>query len=465
MNLQSDGEFISNPVVYFDDQTPPPGITLSLDGNGFKADDDDDFFLTKNLDDPNCDLVPVQRGQDLYDVTGILNGEYCLFDPRFVIRDNTLENPLQDGGADYYLQTKLSEQEKKDKVDSYYQVQCSNARMTFLNEEYCQLSYQPDTCSQRDPPDVFVDLVEDTFHKIYEASNDLEHETRYVYAFEGLRQELENVPYDPPCTPGETSRWVPVSGDCIPTQVQGLTNAAFASLIAAADDENPYLRDVAFPSTGVSCHGSDMRKFDFQVKVNDQCWRNVHQYHLQVFDISAFVKQHPGGKEAISKFANASRTDNFRIAFPEWHTMDRFYGWTKDFRTEVGRLGDTIRYSELPSSLQSEDIALGLGAAAAIQSAGPTVVCGSPNEIKNRLRNGGNRHSGAFDAVSSIVVAPQDIHEQRLEIWLAIALSGQDALRQRVAWILSQILVISPGAVPGDLTEAWMVSSTRCGSQ
>lgn len=463
LKMEINGERMGNPAIFFDNQTPPTHPPVTLDGFGFELSSMEDFFSTTKIIDPNCDLVPPQRGGNVYAMIGILNGEHWIFDPRHDFRRNTLRDPLRDGGGDWYQQTRLEDDEVENQNARRNEVACANPRMNFLNENFCQLSYSDNVCSSRDPPDVFVDLVEDTFEKIYLATEGLSsHKTRYVYAIEGLKQQAGNVPYATPCTPGELSRWIPVD-DCSVAFERSTpqSNEIFTDLLRAAEDENQFLRDIVFPATGISCNPNDFNRYGFKVEVDGQCWLNVHRVHLQVFDFSSFVDQHPGGKAQIQQFANATRSDKFRIKFPDWHPIDRFYGWTEEFRTEVGRYGDSIRFSELPSSLHIEEVATKLGAIASFRNSGPAVVCGSPGEIANRIRNTGERHKGAYEAVSNARVSGKRSPEQRLEIWLALALSSEDQLRQRVAWALSQILVISPGGVGPAIipeTESWLVS-------
>ena len=390
-------------------------------------------------------------------MVGIYDGDYWMFDPRNDIQMNTLLSPLLDGGAEAYLQTRLGDNEIESERDRAHEVACSNVPMTFLNENYCQLSYSSNTCSSRDFPDVPVPLTNESLEAMYLATSELgADKVRYVYAIEGLQQTPGNVPYDPPCTPGEMSRWVPVD-DCTSkngqVKAQAQSNEIFAELLQEAEDDNGYLRDIVFPSSGKSCQQNDVNRYNLKVSVGGQCWLNVHRMHLQVFDFSSWVDEHPGGKDKIQQFADVTRPDKFRLKFPGNHPMDRFHGWSEDFRAEVGRYGDSIPFSDLPPSLLVEEIAVKLGAVSSLQNSGATVVCGSPGEVHNRGRSG-EVGQGAYTN------AGKGTENQKLEIWLALALSAEDQLRQRVAWALSQILVISPGGIGALITletESWIV--------
>lgn len=328
--------------------------------------------------------------------------------------------------------------------------------MNFLNEFKCELSYEVDACSPVDPSEEWISLDSGSFRKIFEATQDLESPV-YVYAVEGLRQGKGIVPYDPPCTPGETSRWIPSSCSGSNPGVRGETRDIFVDLLSQSDDTNPYVRDVTFPATGVSCHPDDMGAFSFQVKDKDSCWLNVHQSHLQVFDFTEWVQQHPGGREYITQFASQNEGNAFKLSFPDWHEMSRWHGWSTFYRSEIGRYGDVVRFSELPSGLHTETIAGALDAHAVLAMTGPTVVCGSPLEVASDPSTAGIQMQDAFAAAGTFDSA-HNLDRHRRIIWVQIILNAKDALRQRVAWALSQILVVTRNDNSNDLTEAWMVS-------
>jgi hypothetical protein len=81
---------------------------------------------------------------------------------------------------------------------------------------------------------------------------------------------------------------------------------------------------------------------------------------------------------------------------------------------------------------------------------GATVVCGSPNEVANDP----TITDQVFDseATAFVTTTPGNFRDQREKIWNMIALYEEDGLRQRVAWALSQILVIAVVGV-GDTTD------------
>ena len=362
-----------------------------------------------------------------------------MFDPQISLQENSLESPLADGGASLVEQTRLTEEEKKsDRRAFRREVFCSNTPMSFVNEDYCTLSYEPDICTPRDPSDVLIPLNEASFGKIYETTGGGEDGTRYIFAVQGLRQDELPVDYKPPCTAGVTSRWIPSDCGVVENTISTQTNLIFSKLLSGSVDQNKFLRDITFPLSGESCGNGDENKFDFKVNVNGECWLNVHRSHLQVYDFTSWLARHPGGAMAIKEFAGQSS-----LVFPDLHGMERWHGWSEDFRTEIGRFGDFVRFSDLPNEVATEDVAVALNAYNAFQNTGPSVVCGSPNEVSNEPSTAGEGFKSSFGRGS----------EQRKYVWLAIALYGKDQLRQRVAWALSQILVVSGGDT---LTEPWV---------
>ena len=79
-----------------------------------------------------------------------------------------------------------------------------------------------------------------------------------------------------------------------------------------------------------------------------------------------------------------------------------------------------------------------------------TIVCGSPYEVATTPNpHSGSLGFGSFDLLTPFNrTLPQKILEgQKETVWLEIALKGDDQLRQRMAWALSQILVVSPNAI------------------
>lgn len=449
IEVELDGKELGNPVVYFDDLTPPTNPTVNLDGLVSER-DGDLLLLESDLDDDVCALVPPLKGRENFVVVGYYAGSYWVHDPRLDAKENTLENPIPDGGGGVVEQTALEE----DSPDWTLQARCMNPGMTPFNQDSCRLSYDDQACSPSprsyNLAQAYIDLTVSTFQRIYELSGGGDDETRYIYAVRGLRQSGDPVPYSPPCSPGAVSRWTLASCDSGLAVVSSETTEVFESLLYKSQDTNPYIRDIIFPAVGISCGPGDGETFDFVVEVGGECWLNVHRSYLQVYDFTKWVYAHNGGPDKITQFAvPQGDVDPFLLTFPSWHGMDRWYGTESSYLDEIGRFGDSLSFSDLSSELLElidvEDVVQGLGS---------TVVCGSPYEVKTDTLD----TDGYFESVYYGYKANRHSY-QKATIWVLIALNSRDGLRQRVAWALSQILVISPEGVGNTvMTEAWTVS-------
>lgn len=101
-----------------------------------------DMILIADLDDAAC--VELNK----YDVsrdTAVIaewNGNYYIHDPRHHVLDNTLANPLQDGGGEIARNFGSP-------LYAEYSTKCANVPRTFLNDESCFLLDSPTACSYR----------------------------------------------------------------------------------------------------------------------------------------------------------------------------------------------------------------------------------------------------------------------------------------------------------------------------
>ena len=437
------------PKVNYDLSTPPTNPTVILDGHSVEVDTQyyengiaQELFVQEALTDKSCKLVPDVTGEPPYTVVGIYNNEYWLHDPRFSIFDNTVTFPKADGGGAIVKSTQNATTDK-------YMARCAGVPMNFLNEETCYLSTDPNVCASFGDTSGTIVLSLSNLEKAHQVSNG----SRYIYAVNGLRQndEEESVPYDPPCRAGTRSRWVRTD-DCSFDTPAKKTSEVLSQLLRSSTDSNPYMRDIFFPTLGEFCHPADQDKYNFRLLVDDQCWHNVHQLHLQVYDFTEFVRNHPGGSAAIEQFVTAS----FTLTFPQAHEMSRWYTDGQGFRVNLGRLGDEMNVDDSPELAEAfVDISIDPTVA------GSAVVCGSPYEVANRAEEYGSFGRGAFDgATNTDQTTPIDkLSAQKTQVWMAVVLDARDQLRQKIAWALSQILVVSPGDIArNEVTESFLVS-------
>jgi hypothetical protein len=287
---------------------------------------------------------------------------------------------------------------------------------------------------------------------IYNATGGGAEGTRYLYAVNGLRVDQDRS-IGLPCERTK-SRWIPIECTGAASSLDPTVHEIFSKLLFYNSDPNPSVRDV-WNWYDLECPTPLMRLTGFEVLDQDgvRCWKNVHPDHLSVYDMTYWTRldSHPGNslvRNPIKEFAQAGLTT---LEFPSWHGMDRWADHKYDFGY-VGRLGDVVHYYDLPSSLRSQVLNDYFGftpdAVQYTDSKG-VLVCGSPYEVANDLSLGGSQSRGAFDSYNPSYTTTDavDLTKQKRIIWTEIALWAKDQLRQRVAWALSQILVVSPTAI------------------
>lgn len=430
------------PPVFFNSNIPPDLPVLSLDGNvvewdSFLYNSNDrpqELMVVKQMTQPLCSSIPDAVTRDVQTVVGIYKGRYYLHDSRFILEKNTLEAPYPDGGSSLVQQTLAQTNDER------FHVSCGNVAPTIDNEQYCRMvpvgELASNVCTSGDTiSSESITLNQETLEEVYMAGG------RYLYVLKGLRQD-EFLLHDPPCSPGTTSRWEKLQ--TCPTSIPPIhsdTTAVFRQLLSSSNDEHPFLRDLLFPTLGSVCHVNDKEKYDMVVTLADgECWQNTHPANYQVYDFTSWVTNHPGGQSAIQQFL----TKSYTLQYPANHEMMRWNENSLAYLVDLGRYLDDILVQEGSAVAESLEVVL-------LQDdlEGSTLLCGSPSEVSNELTLGGSMYQGAFDAMTNYnrTTLTADLERQRTSIWLELALRAPDTLRQKVAWILSQILVVSPLAI------------------
>lgn len=435
------GGVYGNPEVFFDLDHPPTFATVDIEahsmpfGSKYYKGETQELYISSPVTDYNCNLIPLWSEYSEVAAVGVTTNNvdggynYWLHSPSFELSDNDLVAPLPDGGKAAVDLTKDASFDKR------FKTQCSNAPRTFLNEDNCAISY--DACLPKDFGDKKFMLDKSTFKTLYTGSGGQEgDETRYVYAVDNLRQD--NTTDDPPCQNGARSRWRVVDDNTCAQEVDDTTNQVISELIAAADDSNPYMRDIIFP-VSLSC-GMDADAFDFRVQVNGTCWLNTHVDNLQVYDFTVWTYDgtHPGNKPARNPIKEFAEDDTFVLLFPGWHDMSRWTQKKVEYKFPyLGRFGDEVFLQELPTEV-IQDYADAFGMSGVIPRGGAVTVCGSPYETANDLSLYGQRRRGGFDIVTQYnrTTPTGDFVSQRVTTWMELALAASDQFRGRVAWAL-----------------------------
>mmetsp|Transcript_34397 Transcript_34397/g.94802 ORF Transcript_34397/g.94802 Transcript_34397/m.94802 type:complete len:1606 (+) Transcript_34397:291-5108(+) len=163
---------------------------------------------------------------------------------------------------------------------------------------------------------------------------------------------------------------------------------------------------------------------------------------------------HPGGDTPITRVAEVDGAT--ALAYPPLHGMHRWRSNAPRHLSLLGRLGDEIDFVQLPSSVQTVEMANHVGALAAGGTAG-FEACGSPGEVANEPHLGHQWGIYYSEDASDLVEQPRrqvfnltsdySFRDAKSNVWLNVVFSAPDQLRQRVAWALAQIVVCAENGV------------------
>jgi len=326
---------------------------------------------------------------------------------------------------------------------------CPTAPKTFLNEKYCKLQ---STCTLLHLKKAVFVLNSTSLQTFYTVAG------KYVYEIVGLTQAAS------PC--GTTSRWKRLDCTAVSCNATSLSTTDTSVIVAALQLSGGWLRDITVSCSSVAAEAT--------VQVGEEFFSHVHTHEHNVYDFSKWVDNHPGGKDKITQWVN----HGFKLSFPASHPMTRWTaGTTQNKVFLLGRVGDQVDFTTLPTDLQTKDLAN------AFSSAGSTSyfeACGSPNEVANDPSLGNelsywyiykgtsNKHwdheidkpyadYGVGALPSGQIKERVPARFSKTRVWTMKALYAKDQLRQRTAWALSQIFVAAqPGYKYDWQCEIWV---------
>ena len=426
-----------NPSINF--ASPPSGRVLTLPESAKMSplaapiSDVRVLELTSGKELPTC---PVPAYGPVF-VRNPANGLYFKHDRRLVLAENSLDSPANGEGADGEF--------------------CVQAPKTFLNRENCVVGGL--SCS----PARYSNLVEITLHQS-NIRNFYTQGGHFVYRIDGLR--LDGV--RSPCH--ESSRWIKVS--CAEgidnAKLKPSTLALLANLLTESDDPNPGIRDIKRPDRGVPCDTSNTVGATLQV--TGTCWKHVHPDFHNVYDFSTWTEPrvHPGNAEAVKKkrwnpiMKGAEVDGKSSISFPDGHNM-RYWRDSRRAHALLGRFLDVVAFDKLPARVRSIQMESFFGLVKSDSDENRyTERCGSPGEVANDPSLGARfnmlrvHHHDAFDRSSASIDAEMFIKHSKTSTFTMNALYAVDQLRQRMAFALSQILVITEQQVVSDENEMYL---------
>lgn len=507
MDPDDPNTFVGNPPVRFPNNYTP-NIVVDTPQNSLEVinreyydrlnydDPVQDVLLLRDLDDAVCaGLVNFRdyegpvfgRAGELFSCipffvrsccSCFLGNEIWIHNPTMEIVENTDTSPATDGGGEAFLRN-------LNVLDIEGSMQCANVPRSFMNEDTCELSTSPSACQadyrrdsyfEVDLPEAYVRLTPEALRQIYLATKE-EGSPVYVYAVDGL-DIREDQSVSKPCERETISVWrsVPCSGAS--GNVDSTVHAIFQELIdfekVDLDDEynNEYFLELWYPPVNdyeISCPEGLMTISGFEVEDSDgDCWLSVHPDTQNVYDFTAWVRDHPGNNPStgFNPIQAVAENGDIIVNFPQSHEMGRWAVSEYEFPGGGGRLGDMVNFYDFPRELQTTTIAQVLGVELAdpgelttghlAASGSGTLICGSVNEVSNDLLLDGSKGAAGFEF--RFYDEQEELYHQRSAIWLKAAMEDPGQLRQRVAWALSQIFVVSlNGVEDGDfLTEAFL---------
>lgn len=288
-----------------------------------------------------------------------------------------------------------------------------------------------------------------------------------------------------PCT-NSVSRWVRTSSAACEEET-ALDAATLQSVRTALETDttgrmSAMVRDVIIDSGSCTTNQGGVTIIGSSVTLNDnECWQHSHANAGNVYDFTQWTLLYPGVKgrakrwldNPIRRFAVRGSTslDWDEATSPEANPMQRWRlflsdlskrpgGYETAFPLLLGRLGDTVAFSDLPIEFQTAELAAAVGAT--VVGGGEydgSEACGSPGEVASDARNGhnykaenmfkpGNDNAPNDDRANLQIRRKREGSLAAGQVWSELAVNGADQLRQKVAWALSQQYVVSGDGFP-----------------
>jgi cullin-associated NEDD8-dissociated protein 1 len=324
---------------------------------------------------------------------------------------------------------------------------CPNVPKTFLNEAGCVASVAG-ACSADRFSSALFRLDSAVLRSWYTL------EGRLVYAVSGLQLD-----YEPDPCAGGLSRWQRSAGACAaPTALAASTNATIFTRLRDSAAPSALVHDMTV-RCAVAAENKGASITVTELDGTRACWRHVHPDEMNVYDFSGWslLGAHPGNTfsqenglpNPIAKFAEQGGTVLF---YPPLHDMGRWTANKKQF-PRLGRLGDAVDFAALPTEVQGAKVAALVGAASTgVPQGGVVNVCGSPGESMASPALGSRYVLQQYKDEDGTVKFPGsdypiDAGGFKASVFAGVALTAPDQLRQRVAWALSQILVVTNNQV------------------
>jgi hypothetical protein len=188
---------------------------------------------------------------------------------------------------------------------------------------------------------------------------------RYIYAVSNLRYDKTNTDgsYPLPCSEGNPrSRWIPredLDASSCTNALQASSTASLVTAIENSNDQNVYVRDIYLWNSVAEdgCDSIDELEYGMLIMTDEGCWENVHPDHLNIYDFTKYVSEHPTSNPSdtsITGFAN-----NGFLEYPANHPMSYFEALKKAYwhgqskmLTPIARYGDMMIVDKFASLVE-----------------------------------------------------------------------------------------------------------------
>jgi len=431
--------------------TPPPGDIV--DSSGDLVDLTPPVVGAALLNTVDDDCVPLSHAKSYaYMKKRNSDDHWYLYDPRQRLHDNDSSSSPPTNGM------------------------CESVQKTFLNAHSCVPAAKE--CSPRMyTRDVEIILTPELLRKYFTLSG------MPVHYMTGLRLDEEKknqLAYSDAavCESKRATRWLREVGACggdetpVGGDLDSTTKAFLAKQLNAssANENNDQLTVIDIP---VAKDEDDcvLAKAGVKITVEEgdktYCYEQVHEHTHNVYDFTAWSASHPGNVQArdgfrsnpIDRKAWVEGVTEFH--FPSWHEMSN---WSTHQRStsmfsqwKIGKLYEKINFADLPTFAQTAEIAAEVGSTITADRVDDYYEsCGSPYEVANDPAKGA-RYTLTSEEKDQVKFASNELDQYmgggsfaqngKSQVWLNKVLKGDDQLRQRVAWALSQIFVISEDGV------------------
>jgi len=389
--------------------------------------------------------------------------------PNFVQEQGTGLYYVEDRRLELYDNTNSSSTTKSGMLGN----RCPRVPRTFLNE---------DTCIPRADcgPPVFsgeFTLTAENLRKFYEIDN------KYVY-------RLSNLPLvgtNNPCRTN-TNRFVRKDFDNDSSGCASDSGPEFPSIVTAietylgglSDPSSAIVIDIEDTSMGCTDNNDDSLGGSFSVTIpggSQACFTHSYQYEYSVFVMNDWAANHPGNPSAFREsnpnpIAKVAEHENLSgnveesvvLNFPtwgfhQWNFHNNRWRFDEDL---IGNYGDTISFDDLPASAKSPNVVTSLGGTVVSESGEVVEVCSSPGEVANAPELGHQyllqKYGDAEEEYSDTLDQDHDRWYSNHLVWNTVSLNAADQLRQRVAWALSSIFVVTENDIAREHeVESWAV--------